>query len=69
MGDIMMLCALLLAIAIFLLPTIIAIKKNHPHKVGIILVNLIGSMFAGLGWVAALIWAFVLPKPESSDQV
>ncbi|RNL67262.1 superinfection immunity protein [Zhongshania marina] len=55
----------LICLAIFFLPTIIALFKKHPKKVGILLVNIVG-IFGGLGWLAALIWCFILPKEQSS---
>ncbi|CAA0109971.1 superinfection immunity protein [Zhongshania aliphaticivorans] len=57
--------AVLIILAIFFLPTIIALLKKHPQKVGIILVNIVGVV-GGLGWIAALIWCFILPKEQSS---
>ena len=56
-----------IGIAIFLLPTVIAIKKQHPQKVGIILVNLLGGLFFGLGWIVALVWCFIVPKASVSN--
>ena len=44
------------------LPTIIAIHKNHPYKIAIILVNIFGGLLYGLGWLIALVWCFILPK-------
>jgi hypothetical protein len=45
MGTLLFLIAIALLLALFLLPTIIAIKTNHPHRVGIILVNILGGLF------------------------
>ena len=41
----------------FLMPTIIAIIRNHPKKLYIALFN---AMFAwtGIGWAIALIWSY-----------
>jgi hypothetical protein len=48
---------LILSILISFLPSIIAIRKNHPNVVAIFVLNLfLGWTF--LGWVIALIWAF-----------
>ena len=52
---------LILSIPIFFLPTIIAIKKQHPHKTAIIICNIIGGLFWGLGWLIAIIWCFISP--------
>ncbi|HHB76733.1 MAG TPA: superinfection immunity protein [Desulfobulbus sp.] len=43
----------------FLLPSIIAVKKNHPHKIAIIFVNIFGGLLYGLGWIVAFIWCFL----------
>ena len=51
------------------LPTIIAIRKNHPYKVAIILLNIFGGLLYGLGWLIALIWCFILPKATSGPAV
>ena len=41
----------------FIMPTIIAIIRNHPKKLYIALFN---AMFAwtGIGWAIALIWSY-----------
>lgn len=51
-----------------LLPTIIAILKNHPQKIPIILVNVIGGLFWGIGWLVALVWCFITPKEMATRQ-
>ncbi len=40
------------------LPSIIAISTNHPQKLQIILVNLLGLPIGGLGWIVAMVWCF-----------
>ena len=40
------------------LPSFIAVKTNHPQKLSIILVNLLGLPIGGLGWVVAMVWCF-----------
>lgn len=44
---------------IFFLPTIIAVNRNHPHKLAIAVVNILGGLFAGIGWLVALVWSFI----------
>ena len=39
----------LLLLPLALLPTIIAVARNHPHKIPIVLVNVLGGLFYGLG--------------------
>lgn len=46
---------IILLMALYLLPSILALTMNNKNKVGIILVNLLlGWTF--LGWVGALVW-------------
>jgi len=47
-----------LAISIFLLPTYFARTKNHPAKTSIMITNIVGGVFYGIGWIIALIWVF-----------
>ncbi len=52
-------CALqfILALVLFLLPTLIAFGRELPHKWGIFAMNVFGSILFGLGWIIALIWS------------
>lgn len=44
-------------LAIYFLPSIIAVNRNHKNRIPIILVNiLLGWSF--VAWVFALVWAF-----------
>ena len=52
----------ILGLVLWLLPTIIAFKIKHPHKIAIMLLNIIGTLFLGLGWIVALIWCFLFQK-------
>ena len=56
--------AVLVGLLIFFLPTIIAARRKHAYLWIIVALNVIGGLFAGLGWVAALIWA-VWPAERS----
>jgi len=49
----------ILVAILYFLPTYIAVKKNHPNKIPIILINVFLGLFWGLGWFVALIWAIV----------
>ncbi|MDH5766395.1 MAG: superinfection immunity protein [Gammaproteobacteria bacterium] len=62
---IMLLILLVIVVPLCLLPTIIALSKNHQFKIPIILLNIFGGLFFGLGWVAALIWCFIEQKNET----
>jgi xanthine/uracil/vitamin C permease (AzgA family) len=48
---------------IFFLPTIIAINRNHPNTVAIAVVNVLGGLFVGIGWLVALVWSLVGSPP------
>ena len=54
---------ILLGVALYFLPTIIAGLRKHTNLTAIILLNLLLG-WSGLGWVIALIWA--VKKPESA---
>lgn len=47
---------------LFLLPSIIAISRNHPYKVPIVLINIIGGAVWGVGWIVAFIWSLIMPQ-------
>lgn len=54
--------ALVMAAVIYLLPTIIAIRRNSPHTAAAVIVNLIFG-FTVVGWIVALILASKQPQP------
>ena len=54
-------------IPIAFLPTIIAFRKSHKHKIPILLVNIFGGLVYGIGWLVALIWCF-WPSDESVSE-
>ena len=60
--SIWQLIVVFLFLVVFPLPTYIALKKKHPHKLPIILINLLGGLVYGVGWLVALVWCFVEPK-------
>lgn len=66
-GNVIELVWIALVLAIYFVPTMVALKRGHPQRVAISLLNLLlGWTF--VGWVAALVWsatAFTKPdKPE-----
>lgn len=63
--SIFQLLILIVFLFVFLIPTFIARRKNHPHKTAIMLTNILGGLFVGAGWLIALIWCFIEPKKES----
>ena len=50
---------LIAGISLFFLPTIIASRVNHPHKVPIVIINILGGLFFGVGWLVALVWSLI----------
>lgn len=50
------------AALVFFLPTTIAGLREAPSYMGILIVNTVGGLFL-IGWIAALIWAFVDRQP------
>lgn len=49
------------------LPSIIAISTNHPQKLPIILVNILGLPVAGLGWFVAMVWCFIRNNEKNTQ--
>ncbi|RDH80999.1 MAG: hypothetical protein DIZ78_17700 [endosymbiont of Escarpia spicata] len=66
-GALLSLVLIILAIPLALLPAILAVRKKHPHKVAIILVNILGGLLYGLGWFIALVWCFIIPSGNRSS--
>jgi hypothetical protein len=54
----------LIGIGLMLAPGLIANKRNHPYKGVIWALSIVGTIFTGLGWLAALIWA-LWPQDKS----
>ena len=55
-----------IAALLYLTPTIVAQRRNHPQKRAIVAVNLLfGWTFAG--WALALVWSVVSRKSRASD--
>lgn len=51
----------IVSFAIYFLPLAVAVKREHPQKNAIGILN----FFAGwtfIGWVVAIVWAFIEPK-------
>ena len=55
--------ALLTAFALYWLPTLVAGVRRHSNLIAIALVNFLLG-WTGVGWVVALIWAFVYSKSD-----
>jgi len=57
------------ALLLFLGPTIVAFQKNHPQKVAIALVNILGGFLYGIGWLVALVWCYSEPRDRAGGAV
>lgn len=55
------LVSFLILIPLYLLPTILALKNNHPNKVPIIVINILCG-WSAIGWIVALVWCFIEPE-------
>lgn len=53
---------LVLGLAVYLVPSIIAIKRKHPNKLAIVVTNVLFG-WSVIGWILALIWS--LPSAEA----
>ncbi|MFC1990884.1 superinfection immunity protein [Chloroflexota bacterium] len=56
--------SIIFGIAIFLLPTIVAIVGHKKNTTAILVLNLLGGLTV-VGWVVALIWAITSARQES----
>ncbi len=48
---------IVLLLALYFLPSVVAVNRRHKNRTPIILLNLFLGWFV-VGWVVALIWAF-----------
>jgi hypothetical protein len=55
----------LFALSYTLLPAIIACHRNHSHFFAIWVIDLLFTPLFLVGWIAALVWAFIDPKRRS----
>ena len=55
------LLTLLIVLAIYFVPTLVAIKREHHNLAAIIALNVLLG-WTILGWVAALVWALTVVK-------
>jgi amino acid transporter len=67
--------AILLAVVIWLvvllgsMPGNIAKKRHHPQTEAIQALGWIGIITAGIGWFAAIVWAYTNPAGKSSTEL
>ncbi|MBT3304870.1 MAG: superinfection immunity protein [Alphaproteobacteria bacterium] len=66
--EILLIIIVVFSVFIYFIPWVCAVLREHPQKVAIFILNLfLGWTF--LGWVVALIWAFiVVQKPTKSTR-
>jgi uncharacterized membrane protein HdeD (DUF308 family) len=43
-------------VAIYFIPTFIAVKRNHPNSAAIVTINLLLGWIC-IGWIVALVWS------------
>jgi len=55
-GSIFGIVVLVFSIALYFLPTIIAVLRHHRNALAVFLVNLFFG-WTGIGWIIALIWS------------
>jgi hypothetical protein len=63
MTGVLILVLVVLGLALFLLPSIIAFRRDHAYRWIILAINLVLGC-SGLGWIAAFVWA-VFPSERS----
>ena len=51
----------LVALLIYLLPSIIAISRHHQNKTAIIVLNILGG-WTFIGYIIAIVWSFTNPN-------
>lgn len=61
MDYLVALLVIIAVISIALLPTQIAIRREHSNKMAVFVCNIIG-LFTGVFWLVALVWSFTDSK-------
>ncbi len=56
--EFFILLGIIVSLAIYFIPTIIAVAKHHKNGLGIFLLNLLAG-WTFFGWVGALVWSVV----------
>jgi hypothetical protein len=57
---------IIILIVLYLLPTIIAVRKKHHKTVAIAIFNIVLS-WSVLGWIAALFWSMATGQPVAQQ--
>ena len=59
---------IILGCCIYLIPSIIALKSDHPNKTAIIVLNVLGG-WTFIVWVVSLVWALSKPAEKAPQYV
>lgn len=62
-GVILFLILLFFGLAFYFLPTIVAVVGKHRQAAAIFVLNLLAG-WTFIGWVVAMVWAFIESRPE-----
>lgn len=54
---------------LYMLPAIIACHRDHSHFFAIWLIDLLGTPLFLIGWVVALVWAFIDTKASRTQSL
>ncbi len=60
---------LVFLLAVYALPSMVALFRRHPKRWPIVAVNLIGGFFGGIGWVVAMVWCFVDDRRGTDSRI
>ena len=56
---------LMLMTPFLLIPTVIGWWRGHPRLGALFMLNTLGLVFFGVGWILALIWAATVPAKSA----
>ena len=58
--------SLVVGVALYFLPTIIAWMRAHYNRIAILTLNLLLG-WTVVGWIVSLVWSFTNPPPRSDE--
>jgi len=61
LGNTTSVIILVLIIALYMLPTLIAFGRDHPHRRAVTLLNILFG-WTLLGWILVFVWAVATPS-------
>ena len=59
--------ALIVLLAIYVAPSVVAVARKHPHRNAIIALNILTG-WTFVGWVGALVWSLLTSKPTQRQE-